>query len=668
MTPHEAWAKEKPQVGHLRVFGCDAYAHIPKDERQKLDPKMRKCIFLGYGQQTKGYRLYDPDRGKIFYSRDVKFNESEKEKENEANNDPVYHVDLDFSHNGENMTDSDKCTTEQPSIECETEVVPRRSERLRHPPDFYGTRVNVTSQNPKEPKSIEEAVSGPEKPKWEKAMEVEMQSLEENSVWDLVELPEGKRAIGNKWVYKVKTGADGLIERYKARLVAQGFSQKYGDDYDETFCPVVRLESLRVLIALAVQYGLKLHQVDVTTAFLNGELEEEVYMRQPEGFITQGKEHMVCKLNKSIYGLKQSPRCWNTALDNQLKQMGFIQSVSDPCIYTDAGGDKFFIGVYVDDIILAGHSDKRIQEVKDALAMQFDIKDIGNLHYFLGIKVLQDDKSKSIWIGQPLYINNLLKKFGMQDCEAVGTPVDVSTKLVKATNSDEIVDQQLYQSAIGSLLYLSVSTRPDITYAVSTLARFSSEPTKQHWTAVKRVMRYLKGTVNYGIHYSKKGSQEYICYSDADWAGDTDDRRSTSGYLFQISGGAVTWSSKKQSCVALSTAEAEYIALASTAQEAVWMRQLTTELGNSPETATVIYEDNQSAISMTKNPQYHGKAKHIAIKYHFIREQVSNGTVNLQYCPTEEMVADMFTKGLSRERFCKLRDMAGVTQLPDKYV
>ena len=181
-------------------------------------------------------------------------------------------------------------------------------------------------------------------------------------------------------------------------------------------------------------------------------------------------------------------------------------------------------------------------------------------------------------------------------------------------------------------------------------------------------MRYLKGTINHGIHYSKKGSQECICYSDADGAGDIDDRRSTSGYLFRISGGAVTWSSKKQSCVALSTAEAEYIALASTAQEAVWMRKLTTELGNSPETATVIYEDNQSAISMTKNPQYHGKAKHIAIKYHFIREQVSNGTVNLQYCPTEEMVADMFTKGLSRERFCKLRDMAGVIQLPDKYV
>ena len=256
----------------------------------------------------------------------------------------------------------------------------------------------------------------------------------------------------------------------------------------------------------------------------------------------------------------------------------------------------------------------------------------------------------------------------MQDYKAVGTPVDDSTKLVKVTNNDETVDQQLYQSAIGSLLYLSVSARPGITYAVNTLVRFSSEPIKQHWTAVKYGMWYLKGTVNHGIHYSKKGLQECICYSDADWAGDIDDRRSTSGYLFQINGGAATWNSKKQSRVVLLTAEAEYIALASTVQEAVWMRQLITELGSSPETATVIYEDNQSAISMTKNPQYHGKAKHIAIKYHFIREQVSDETMKLQYCPTEEMVADMFTKGLSCERFCKLRDMGGVNQLPDRYV
>jgi len=382
MTPHEAWTKEKPQVEHLCVFGCDTYAHVPKDERQKLDSKMRKCVLLGYGQETKGYWLYDPNKGRVFYSRDVKFNESEKEKETETNNDPVYQVELDFSDNSESTTNSEDCPTEQPN----NESVLRRSERERRPPDFYGSRVNVTSQNPKEPKSIEEATDCPERSQWEKAMEAEMRSLKENNVWDLVELPKGKKAIGSKWVYKVKTGADGLMERYKARLVAQGFSQKYGDDYDETFCPVVRLESLRALIALAVHYKLRLHQVDVTTAFLNGELEEEVYMKQPKGFVTEGQEHLVCKLKKSIYGLKQSPRCWNTTLDSHLKDMGFTQSVSDPCMYTDAGGDLFFIGVYVDDIILAGCSDKRIKEVKDALAHKFDIKDMGKLHYFLGTK------------------------------------------------------------------------------------------------------------------------------------------------------------------------------------------------------------------------------------------------------------------------------------------
>ena len=244
------------------------------------------------------------------------------------------------------------------------------------------------SQSPKEPRSIKEAISSPEKLQWEKAMEFEMKSLEENEVWDLVELPKDRKAIGSKWVYKVKTGADGSIKRYKARLVAQGFSQKYGDDYDEAFCPVVRLESLYALIALAVQLGLKLHQVDVTTAFLNGELEEEVYMRQPEGFITDGEENLVCKLRKSIYGLKQSPRGWNTALDSHLKDIGFAQSVSDPCVYIDKEGDMFFIGVYVDDIILAGRSDKKIREGKDALARKFNIKDMGKLHYFLGTMVM----------------------------------------------------------------------------------------------------------------------------------------------------------------------------------------------------------------------------------------------------------------------------------------
>ena len=250
------------------------------------------------------------------------------------------------------------------------------------------------------------------------------------------------------------------------------------------------------------------------------------------------------------------------------------------------------IGVYVDDIILAGKGNKKMKEVKEALAKQFDIKDMGRLHYFLGMKILQDDQSGDVWIGQPAYTESFLKKFGMFESKPVSTPVDTRTKLLKATDEDQCVDQQLYQSAVGSLLYLSVGTRPDITYSVSTMARFSAKPTKQRWTALKRIMRYLKGTIDFGILFRSQGTKECVGFSDADWAGDLDNRKSTSGYLFQISGEAITWKSKKQSSVALSTAEAEYIALSSAAQEAVWMRQIMTELGSPPTSATIIYEDN----------------------------------------------------------------------------
>lgn len=656
MTPFEAWMKEKPKVEHLRVFGCDAYAHVAKDKRRKLDSKSRKCIFLGYGEETKGYRLYDQKRAKVFLSRDVRFNETRHEFEQEEQMEPAQKRVLELEYLVEDEDLSDFSEDERAA-----EPVVRRSEREKRPTEFYGERVNVQLI---EPVTLEEAVGGPDKEKWFDAMGKEMKSLQQNDVWDLVQLPKGRNLVGSKWVFKLKTGADGSVERYKARLVAQGFSQKFGTDYDETFCPVVRHESLRTLIALAVQNDLQLHQIDVTTAFLNGQLEEEVYMKQPKGFLTQGQEHLVCKLKKSIYGLKQSPRCWNSALDSQLKKMGFVQTDSDPCIYRASEGDMCIIGVYVDDIVLAGKSEDRLKEVKEELAKQFDIKDMGKLHYFLGMKVVQNDQTSEVWIGQPAYTKSVLQKFGMENAKPVNTPVDTCTKLVKATEDEDSIDQQLYQSAVGSLLYLSVATRPDITYAVSNVAKFCSYPMKEHWSGVKRIMRYLKGTVNFGILYNNQGSKKCIGYSDADWGGDLDDRKSTSGYLFQIGEGPVSWRSKKQTSVALSTAEAEYMALASAAQEAVWMRLLTAELSDRPMEAVTVFEDNQSAIQMTKNPHFHGRAKHIGIKFHFIRELVSDGTVKLQYCPTEEMIADMLTKGLPRDQFNKLRQMAGITAMP----
>ena len=525
--------------------------------------------------------------------------------------------------------------------------------------DFYGERVTI-AETSSDPTSFQNALDREDKSQWINAMDKKLGSLSANEVWDLVELPKGRRIVGSKWVFRTKKDANGAVERYKARLVAQGCSQKYGQDYDETFSPVVRFESIRIVIALAVQFGLKLHQMDVTTAFLNGELKEDIYMKQPEGYAAKRKEHLVCKLKKSIYGLKQNPRCWNFTLDGCLKKMGFVQATDDPCLYVALEGEIFLIAVYVDDILLAGKDDERMAAVKQAFSQEFQVKDMGELHHFLGMKVVQDQETGNVWIGQKSYLESILRSFGMENCKAIHTPVDASAKLMKAVDNDTDVDQKLYQSAVGSLLYLSLATRPDITFAVNNVAKFCAKPGKQHWTAVKRIFCYLKGTQHYGLLYKKGNSDNCSGFSNADWSGNFDDRKSTSGYVFQIGKTAISWRSKKKTCVALSTAKAEYVALSSTVQESLWLQQLLADLSKEPTKSMVIYEDNQSAIIMAKDPQFHGRSKHIDIKYHFIREQVTKRSLKLKYCKSADMVADIMTKGLTGERFEKLRKVTGL--------
>ena len=683
VTPHEAMLGVKPKVNHFRVFGCLAYAHICKEERRKLDPKATKCILLGYGTAVKGYRLYDIEERKVFFSRDVVFDESKTgiEQEQVTESEKLVNIDLicDNLSDTESTDVVEQEEVEQEEVEQEVdqengtndnytenderESVLRRSTRERRPPDYYGTYVNITKDVvPPEPTTVEEALASPENKKWKEAMNKEIESLKANKVYDLVELPHNRKTVGCKWVFKRKTNADGSIERYKARLVAQGFSQKAGEDYDETFCPVVRFESVRSVIAMAAQHDLMLHQMDVTSAFLNGDLQEEIYLSQPKGFEVEDRS-LVCKLNKSLYGLKQAPRCWNTALDSQLKKMGFIQSMSDPCLYTTSEGELFIIAVYVDDIILAGKEASKMNEVKQALSTKFEIKDMGELHYFLGVSVHRNREKNSVWIGQPAYTASIIEKYGMKDAKPIATPVNTSIKLIKAKEGDELADMALYQSAVGSLQYLATMTRPDISFAVSNVGKFSSQPTKEHWTAVKRIIRYLKGTQDYGLLYMRDStvSDVFVGYSDSDFGGDSDDRRSTSGYIFQIGGAGISWRSKKQTCVALSTAEAEYIALSHATQEAVWLRQLASDLRCNTKQPTVIYEDNQAAICMAKNPN--SRSKHIEIKYHYVREKVQNDIIELKYCRTEEMIADIMTKGIGKEKFLKLRKMAGITQI-----
>ena len=418
------------------------------------------------------------------------------------------------------------------------------------------------SQPPLEPTCFEEAVSSP---KWKEAMDTEIRFLCDCNVWDpkLVVLPEGQTAVGSKWVYKIKTGVDGS-QQCIARLVAQ---EKSVVDYDETFSPAILLESLRTLIALSVQRGMNLHQIHVTTAVLSGELEGDVYMKQPRGFVAQGKGHLVRKLKKSIYGLKQSSPCWKTALDEHLKKEQFTQSVSDPCVYArEHAGKVIYIGVYVDNIVLAGSNNEEIRVVKDALANKFIINNIC-ISEVLGMEIVKVN-SKEIWIGQPKYAKALLRKFGIEQSKPFNTPIDPSLKVLKGAEDDKAVDPKKYQSAIGSLQYLSDGTRLDIAYAVSSLSRFTAKPTKQHWSALKRILCYLKCTTNHGILYKKDGVQAIVGYSDDGWDGSLADRRSTSGYLFQIGGGAVAWKSRRESCAAMSS-EAECTALATAVQEAV---------------------------------------------------------------------------------------------------
>ena len=373
-------------------------------------------------------------------------------------------------------------------------------------------------------------------------------------------------------MFRVKNKSDGTIERFKARLVAQGFTQQPGTDFNETFAPVVRLNNLRSLLAYAIQNKLLIHQMDIVTAFLHGHLQEEVYMEQPPGYVKEGQETLVCLLQRSLYGLKQSPRCWNDTFCEYMKELGFTPLKSDCCIVKKED-PLVFIALYVDDIIPIAENMEVMNSVKSDIARRFPVKDMGPLHYVLGISCVQDDENGKIGLCQEMYIDKLVNKFGLTDAVPVSTPSDTNVTLMKYDGISKSVDKSYYQSLVGSLLYVALSTRPDIQYAVSTIAKYNANPDQSHLTAAKRILRYLKGTKHLMLWYGQC-DDKLIGYSDSDYAHDVDDRHSTSGYVFILGDGAVSWYSGKQKGISTSTAQAEYIALSHTTKEAVFLRQL----------------------------------------------------------------------------------------------
>ncbi|KAH9140730.1 hypothetical protein AeRB84_015057 [Aphanomyces euteiches] len=738
MTPFERLWKSKPDLGNLRIFGCEAYAHVEPHQRSKFASKTIRAMYLGHETYIKGYRLYTSRPERTIVSRNVVFNETKSffTDEPAADESPVSQL-LDEIDDD----DDDELFPLQLMNLRAFQDVPRRSTRIRRgnprynvppvyvpPPASVGsstppiTQVERTTpiladnpsmpcvENPPQPSdasmtsrvepvqqqssaespadiplpssppqapmsrmdapvvtpefvpimmsstaptsfssfdedalceqfefmalsvycifcpddvnsdvdeqqlnkqhrllvafalqttglpsTIRQAHASPEKAEWIKATDAEYNSLMHHNTWTLCELPPDRKPIGCRWIFTKKYAADGTLSRYKARLVAQGFTQVAGVDYTEVFAPVIRTSSIRFLLALAAMYSMHICHMDVQTAFLNGSLQETLFMKQPPGYVQPGSENLVCRLNKSIYGLKQSSREWNSALDSYFKSQRFAQLKTDPCIYfrrTPQG--LVLVGVYVDDFILLSTNVNILDSTKRALSSRFTMKDLGPLTYCLGIEVerLEDG---SILLHQSKYVSDILAKHDLANCNPVSTPQDSHSAAFHSSSSSPSLP---FRTVVGELLYLTTTTRPDIAFTVTLLSRHLNNPEEEHQHIAKRVLRYLRGSKDFGICYSKQDSTEFTIelYVDADYANDAITRRSTSGYLLYLNGCLISWKSKLQNIVALSTSEAEYISMSYGLQEALWLKSLLEELQLPIKLAIIVYEDNQSSL------------------------------------------------------------------------
>lgn len=504
------------------------------------------------------------------------------------------------------------------------------------------------------PNSYTEAMRAADREYWTEACNLEMQAHYENGTFTLVPLPSNVKPIGCRWVFNIKD--KGL---YKARLVAKGYTQQEGIDYEETFSPVIKHTSLRLLLAIAGKHKMHVHQMDVKTAFLNGVLKEELYMKQPPGYkavpmnAKDKTSEYVLKLNKSIYGLKQAPLVWNQTINKTLRSLGFTRSVEEPCIYYNfENNESLFIALYVDDMLLIGTNLKKITRLKIHLGQAFQMKDLGVAGKFLGMNL--NVSSTGIVVNMEEYINNLLLEYGMADCNPVKTPANKTNLDDLADSSDATCDEHEYRSVVGKLLYAANTVRYDINYIVLKLSRYLASPKEKHMEAAKRVLRYLKGTKKFGLYYTPNSPDELICYSDANLASETDTKsRSTTGSVILYGGSPVSWRSKLQTLVALSTVNSELFALCFTTQECVWLQNLMEDIKITHNTK--LYCDNQPAIKTVQLEVALEGTKHIRRRVDFVKQQVQFSTVLLQYVPTKLNCADIFTKALPDPQFTTLR-------------
>jgi len=702
VTPFEKLFGEKPELGHLRRFGCAAYKLIPEAQRKgKFVERAKKCVFLGYVHETvKIWRLWDPQSKRVIQASDVRFVEAEIMGERRVGNEEELEIlksyipdNMPLEHDEAVPMDNVVIPTDTSSrivnVEDQAAIVGGRISPVDPSPLSEGQRKAVTNDesdlrpvNPpapmlrrsgrhgrlaqahvamlgsgasdkaeSDPLSYREALGQSRYANWKDAMGAEFSSLIENKTWTYCStVPVGAHPIGCKWVYLLKTNLDGS-RRFKARLVIKGYEQT---DIGETFAPVAKLVSLRMILALSASKGWEVDHMDVVTAFLNPPVNDDIYMYLPEGidWLDPSKPAgtTVCKLNKALYGLKEAPRLWYRHIDEFLLSAGFRKSINDPNLYQSIDGELLLI-LYIDDLLLAAKHRHRIDQAKNLLHSRYRMNDLGSARQFLGLEI-DHLPNGNLKLHQTRFILKVLQRFDMQDCNGVHTPMETGQRLASAKDDDKLIEPREYQSLVGSLIYIAVGTRPDLAFAIATLSKFNTKPTTVHFLATKRLLRYLKQTIGMALVYG--AVDNLIGYTDSDFAGDLNDRKSTSGYVFTLAGAAVSWKSKKQSLVSLSSTEAEYISCSEAAREAIWLRRLYHEITDAQANTNkpaiqLLLSDSQGAICLAKTPRFNDRTKHIDVKYHFVRDTCAQGLIRLNYLPTTDMTADIMTKPLPRD-------------------
>ncbi|KAL0293214.1 UNVERIFIED_CONTAM: Retrovirus-related Pol polyprotein from transposon TNT 1-94 [Sesamum radiatum] len=660
-TPYEIWHGKPASYKYLRVWGSPAY--VKRLVGDKLDSRSSLCRFIGYLKETAGYYFYDPTEQKVFVSRNAVFLEKGFPSDNQRDEVLIEESSGEPPHNS--------TAPFEPIVHTDGVPILRRSTRESRVSRRYGF-VGLTSQLDNDLKTYGEAMSDIDSDKWLEAMKSEMDSMRSNQVWTLVDPPKGVRPVGCKGVYKCKLGANGEVTAFKARLVAKGYTQRPRVDFEETHSPVAMAKYIRILLAIAAWYDYEIWQMDVKTAFLNGFVEEEIFMDQPEGFTTDGEEQKACRLQRSIYGLKQASKSWKTHFDEVIRGNDFIKNDYDPCVYKKISGSSIvYLVLYVDDILLSGNDVKMLGDIKAWLSSQFSMKDMGEASYILGIKIYRDRSRRMLGLTQSSYIEKVLKMFRMEHSERGVLPMRHGIKLSKKqspkTNEElKRMSDIPYASAVGSIQYAVQCTRPDVAYALSVTSRYQACAGEAHWSAVKSILKYLRRTKDMFLIYDG-GELILEGYNDASFQSDDDDAKSQSAFVFKLNGGVVAWKSSKQDTTADSTTKAEYIAVSKASKEADWMKNYIQELGVVPSIAepVVIFCDNNGAIAQAKESRSHHRAKHILRRYHLLREKVGRGDCRMDRVSSAENTADPLTKPMSQVTHTQHLDKMGLRSMGD---